>query len=179
MNIEIAKKLAIDSHKSINQKYNGHSYDYHLEMAEYFAKLFIHLIPEKDRNNVISGCWCHDIIEDVSSVTFNDLKKSTNIMVAEIAYACTNEKGRNRAERANDKYYKGIRNTKYATFVKLCDRLANVKYSTNGGSRMADLYRKENYHFKKMLKRRKSFWKFFEKPEYIEMWDLLEELLKK
>jgi len=179
MNIEIAKKFAIDSHKSINQKYNGYPYDYHLNMSVLMAEKFIHLIPENYRNNVVSGCWCHDIIEDVSSVTFNDLKKSTNEMVAELAYACTNEKGRNRAERANTKYYKGIRNTKYATFVKLCDRLANVTYSVNGKSRMADLYRKENVHFKKMLKRRKSFWLFWQKPEYIEMWNLLDQLLKK
>ena len=174
-----AREHAIEAHRAVNHYYdNDLDYQVHLDMAAVFGKLFIHLIPEKDRNNVMDGIYEHDTLEDTPN-TFNDLKKATNEVVAEITYACTNEKGRTRAERANDKYYKGIRNTKYATFVKLCDRLANVKYSTNGGSRMADLYRKENYHFKKMLKRRKSFWKFFEKPEYIEMWDLLEELLKK
>jgi (p)ppGpp synthase/HD superfamily hydrolase len=165
----IARKHSIEAHRAVNHYYDGSlDYQVHLDMAVHFAKLFIHLIPEKDRKSVIAGVYEHDTIEDCG-LTYNDVKKVTNEMVAELAYACTNEKGRNRAERANDKYYEGIRNTKYATFVKLCDRLANVKYSTNGGSRMADLYRRENDHFKSMLYT----------GEYYEMWDLLDELLKK
>jgi hypothetical protein len=167
--IEIAKNYAIKVHKSINQKYDTHEYEHHLEMTVSIGKKFIYLIPEKDRGDVIGGCWCHDIIEDVSSVTFNDLKKETNNIIAELAYACTNEKGRTRAERANDKYYEGIRNTKYATFIKLCDRLANVKYSLNSGSKMFEMYKKEQKHFKSML---------HTTSEYDDMWNYLEEIFK-
>jgi len=174
-----AKEHAIKAHRAVNHHYDGtQDYQVHLDLAVFFGEKFIYLIQEKYRSNVVDGIWEHDTIEDCG-LTLNDVKKDTNEMVAELAYACTNEKGRNRAERANAKYYRGIRNTKYATYVKLCDRLANVTYSINKGSRMADLYRKENDHFKKMLKRRKSFWKFWEKSEYSEMWDLLDELLKK
>jgi hypothetical protein len=59
----------------------------------------------------------------------------------------TNEKGKNRKERANAKYYEGIRNTPYAVFVKICDRIANVEYSKHSGSRMYDMYRKEFVDF--------------------------------
>ncbi len=66
---------------------------------------------------------------------------------ADIIYALTNEKGRNRAERGNDKYYEGIRNTPGAIFVKLCDRIANVQYSKMTKSRMFEMYKKENPEF--------------------------------
>jgi hypothetical protein len=66
---------------------------------------------------------------------------------ADIIYALTNEKGKNRKERANDKYYEGIKNTPGAVFVKLCDRIANVQYSKMTGSRMFEMYKKENDEF--------------------------------
>ena len=63
----------------------------------------------------------------------------------------SNEKGKNRKERANDKYYAGIRATKGAVFVKLCDRIANVQYSKMTKSRQYEMYKKENADFVKQL----------------------------
>ena len=73
-------------------------------------------------------------------MTYNDVKKVAGsmlteeqaLMATEIVYALTNDKGRSRAERAGEKYYQGIRETPYAPFVKLCDRLANITYSCAG-----------------------------------------------
>lgn len=165
--VEIARKFAFAAHKSINQLYNGEPYEVHLILAQVTGTHFKNLIPDEDYLNVMAGIYCHDVIEDVSSITYNDVKNATNEIVAELAYACTNEKGRNRAERANDKYYEGIRNTKYATFVKLCDRIANVQYSLQNKSRMIDVYRKEQAHFKKMLY----------SAEYEPMWNFLDLML--
>lgn len=137
-----AKQYAIERHHSTNHRYNGEPYHVHLEMVVEVAEKFINLIPEPDRDDVLSACWCHDVIEDCRE-TFNDVKKATNERVAEIVYACTNEKGKNRKERANAKYYEGVRNTPYASFVKLCDRAANVRYSREKGSRMLGLYKDE------------------------------------
>lgn len=67
--------------------------------------------------------------------------------VGDIVYAVTNEKGKNRSERANDKYYAGIVATPGAVFVKLCDRIANVQYGKMTGSGMYDKYKKENANF--------------------------------
>ena len=170
--VEIARNFAFKAHESINQLYDGQPYSVHLEMAAMNGLIFNYLLPP-DFNiieNVIAGIYCHDVIEDVYSVTFNDVKTATNETVAELAYACTNEKGRNRKERANDKYYEGIRNTKYATFVKLCDRIANVQASVQKNSRMIDLYRKEQKHFKEML---------YVAGEYEDMWTFLEDSLTK
>jgi (p)ppGpp synthase/HD superfamily hydrolase len=163
----IAKEFAFNAHNSTNQLYNGHPYSFHLDMAVATGEKFIHLIPLKYQDNVIAGIYCHDLIED-TTINYSDIVKTTNKMVAELVYACTNEKGRNRKERANDKYYEGIRNTKYATFVKLCDRIANVSYSVETNKMLA-LYKKEYEHFKKML---------YIEGEYEEMWNKLDELLQ-
>jgi (p)ppGpp synthase/HD superfamily hydrolase len=66
---------------------------------------------------------------------------------ADIVYAVTNDKGKNRKERAGERYYLGIRNTPGAVFVKLCDRIANVQYSKMTKSRMFEMYKKENIDF--------------------------------
>jgi hypothetical protein len=104
------------------------------------------------------GGYYHDSIED-ARLTYNDVMKTARGMLTEeqaflateIVYALTNDKGRTRAERAGEKYYKGIRETPYAPFVKLCDRLANVTYSCAGvdGSniRMKEVYKSEMPHF--------------------------------
>lgn len=165
--IGIARNHAIKAHEAVNHLYDGEPYSVHLDMAAKNAVRFSYLIPKNDFYNVIAGVYEHDTLED-TNLTYNDVKTATNETVAELAYACTNEKGRNRKERANDKYYEGIRNTKYATFVKLCDRIANVQASVEKNSRMLNLYKKEHEHFKEMLYT----------DEYKDMWDYLETILK-
>ena len=169
---EKAKAYAIKCHTETNHLYDGLPYSFHLELVEKVAKKFIHLIRGSDREIVYAACWCHDTIEDTRQ-TPNDVVKATNRAVALIVYAVTNEKGWTRGDRANDKYYKGIRDTKYATFVKLCDRIANVLYSHSkmGDSTvsMFDKYKAENLHFVTEL--------FDEKGTYQEMFDYLEEVL--
>jgi (p)ppGpp synthase/HD superfamily hydrolase len=144
--LEKTKVYAIKAHKNVNQKYDNHDYDFHLNMVYQIAKKFINTIAIEEQENVLAACWVHDIIEDARE-TYNDVKKETNETIAELAYALTNEKGRNRAERANDKYYEGIRTTKNASFIKFCDRIANVTHSKQNGSRMFEQYKKENENF--------------------------------
>ena len=68
-----------------------------------------------------------------------------------MVYALTNEKGRTRAERANDKYYQGIRETPYAPMLKLADRLAHISYSCSNtnesNAHMKQVYQTELPHF--------------------------------
>jgi (p)ppGpp synthase/HD superfamily hydrolase len=142
--------FAIQAHASVNQEYDGLPYSVHLSMVFSQAMKFIEFIPKKDRNNVLNAVWLHDTIEDCR-LTYNDIVKISNVEVAEMVYALSNEKGRNRKERANGKYYKGIRETEFATFIKLCDRLANVIYSRDTKSRMFDVYKDENEKFLKSL----------------------------
>jgi (p)ppGpp synthase/HD superfamily hydrolase len=142
--------FAIEAHDSVNQDYNGLPYSVHLSMVYGQAMKFIEHIPQHRRDDVLNAVWLHDVIEDCR-LTYNDILKISNKEVADLVYAVTNEKGKNRQERANDKYYKGIRGTEFATFIKLCDRLANVIYSRETNSRMFDVYKNENQDFLKHL----------------------------
>jgi len=140
--IEKAKIYAVDCHNLTGHQYDGKSYKTHLQMVFDTANKFIHLIPAEHQENVLAACWVHDVIEDCRE-TYNDVKNATNQEIAELAYALTNEKGRTRKDRANDKYYDGIKQTPFATFIKVCDRIANYEYSKMQGSRMAEMYEKE------------------------------------
>ncbi len=141
---------AIEAHQNTNHLYDGKPYSVHLALVVGYGQKYIDKVPEHYRENVINACWLHDTIEDTRN-TYNDIKIISNETVANIVYAVTNEKGKNRKERANEKYYQGIVFEPFARFVKLCDRLANVKYSVDTNSRMKEVYLKENDHFIKSL----------------------------
>lgn len=144
--IEKAREWTFARHMEVNHFYDGKPYSYHLQMVVDVAYEFIHLIPEEKRETVIAGCYSHDVIEDARQ-TYNDVKNALGEGVAELSYALTNEKGKIRSERANDKYYQGIRETLYATFIKLCDRIANIRHSKKVGSKMFEMYKKETPKF--------------------------------
>ena len=154
-------KWCIEQHRSTNHFYDTYlPYEFHLRMVNQVAQDFKHLLddtkdyftgepyrgPRQEQVTLRDAClratWGHDLIEDCR-VSYNDVKSQLGQEAADIVYAVTNEKGKNRSERANDKYYEGIRNTPGAVFVKLCDRIANVQYSKMTKSRMFEMYKKE------------------------------------
>jgi len=146
-NVEIkAIIFAIEAHASTNHTYDNKPYSVHLTMVSNYARKYIDIIPNQCQDEVLSACWLHDTIEDCR-LTYNDLKNQFGENVAEIVYAVSNDKGKNRSERAGNNYYDGIRRTAWATFVKLCDRMANIKYSLETKSRMLDVYKKEHSSF--------------------------------
>ena len=159
-----AQFWAINKHKETNHLYDGKPYEHHLFMVYDIAQMFSHYIGDGDHETVYAGCWLHDTIEDCR-VTYNDVKAEFDELVAEIVYALSNEKGKTRKERANDKYYEGIRNTPYAGFIKLCDRAANIKHSRTTGSSMLQKYRDEQQHFQLSLD---NYGKYPALYEYIE-----------
>ncbi len=159
--IERIRESAHELHRSVNQTYGDElPYGYHLDMVVNGIRDFGHLVcaREEDLLPLFFGGYYHDSIED-ARLTYNDVLKTARgmmteeqaVMATEIAYALTNDKGRTRAERAGEEYYKGIRKTPYAPFVKLCDRLANITYSCSGVNdnslRMKEIYKGEVPHF--------------------------------
>ena len=159
--IEKIRMSAHSLHQSVNQIYGENlPYGYHLDMVVEGVVEYGHLVCdcEKDVLPLLFGAYYHDSIED-ARLTYNDVMKVARgfmtdeqaLMATEIVYALTNDKGRTRAERAGEKYYQGIRETPYAPFVKLCDRLANVTYSCSveggGDDRMKKVYKEEMHHF--------------------------------
>ena len=150
------RKEAASVHEHVNQHYDEHPYFYHLNKVATHVMEYLPSIIEKEDDilPVLFGAYFHDSIED-ARLTYNDVKKIAEkymsaeqaFLATEIVYALTNEKGRNRHERANDKYYEGIRNTKYAPLVKACDRLSNYEFSKVTKSRMAKTYESEMDEF--------------------------------
>lgn len=160
--IDQIRHAAHELHQSVNQTYGDDlPYGFHLDMVVEGIANFGYLVcvREEDVLPLFFGGYFHDAIEDTRK-TYNDVKRIASkwlteeqaLMATEIVYALTNDKGRTRAERAGEKYYQGIRETLYAPFVKLCDRLANVTYtcsvdSGRNGSRMREVYKQEMAHF--------------------------------
>lgn len=153
------KSCAAGVHADVNQKYGEHEYSYHIfSVADEAMRLISILYPELQDKDlftvIIFGALFHDSIED-ARLSYNDVHKIAlsftpepyATAATEIVYALTNEKGRTRAERANDKYYDGIRNTRFAVLVKLADRIANMKYSRTSKSSMYQKYIQEADHF--------------------------------
>ena len=153
-------------HASVNHAYDRiRPYGFHLDMAVNWVRKYIGEVcrDERDVLPIFFAAFYHDSIED-ARLTYNDVMKVAEqlmdkeqaFLATEIVYALTNEKGRNRAERANEKYYAGIRDVPYAPFVKLADRLANTSYAFSKGTadslRMSKVYREELPGFLAALK---------------------------
>lgn len=153
--LEVVRDYTIECHKSINQVYGKYlPYEFHQRAAVGVFHRFKFLIPEERWLTVEMGIWGHDVLEDVSSISYNDFKEVCGKEVADLVFAVTNNTGKTRAERADDNYYEKIRTTPYAVFVKLCDRIANIEYGKMAewqGKSMLDKYRKENEEFEKKL----------------------------
>ena len=158
------KPWAFNCHAKVNHEYDGLPYSVHLQMVADTASQFIHLIPEYEQENVLAAAYLHDTLEDVHFLTYNNLKERVNEKVADIVFAVTNEKGKTRKDRANDKYYEEMRQNESAVFVKICDRIANMLYSKNSGSGMYRKYKDEYANFKEQTYL----------PEFQEMYDYLE-----
>lgn len=148
--INICKAYATECHNETNHTYAGRPYEVHLEMVYTIAKNNIHLLPKEKAEVALAACWTHDVIEDCRQ-TYNDVRKRCGFDVAEITFALTNEKGKTRKDRANEKYYTGIRGNVSAHFVKLCDRLANIQFSYDTNSTMLSVYQKEHEDFKRQM----------------------------
>jgi hypothetical protein len=151
-----------------NQKYAGNlPYSFHLDCVEKQGKKFLPLIETKDFQIVLSALITHDSIED-HRMTYNDVAEVVSRFydidersysyiedfgkkVADIVYAVTDEKGKSRAERKNEKYYKELKENKLAVFVKLADLSANTLFSKLTGSSMYEKYKKEFPKFKEKV----------------------------
>lgn len=172
----------IQQHENTNHFYDTYlPYKFHLNMVAQVCKDFKDLITN---THFVSGedildkleicCFGHDLIEDTRT-SYNDVVKNLGKFEADIIYALTNEKGRNRKERANESYYKGIRETDFAVFVKMCDRIANVQYSKMTKSDQFEMYKKENLHFTSALGFRDECEEFSGHP-YFKMYVYLNKL---
>lgn len=165
--VAVLAEAAAQCHAAVNQTYDGYlPYAFHLRLTASYALRFLPLLQldEAQGETVLAAAYFHDTLED-ARLSYNDLTALLTRLkdehqlrldvraAAEAVYALTNDKGRTRAERAGDAYYQGIRETPFAPFLKMCDRLANLRYSTlwTPRQRMAQVYAEEMPHFLKNI----------------------------
>lgn len=167
--IQGCEKAAFRIHDEVNQKYDGIlPYGYHLKLTASYVSRYGYLVATDETDVLIlyAAAFLHDAIED-ARMSYHDIvrfigefhvegihlaagcRHEIERQVPEIVYALSNEKGRNREQRANETYYRGIRETPFATFIKMCDRLANIQYATQFvfTNRMFDVYKHEHHLF--------------------------------
>ena len=157
-----------------NQKYGGDlPYSFHLRavlaQGKKFSKLFEEIgekyissleggeeIFFREYSSIMEACLAgHDLIED-GRHTYNDVKKlfddyfypKYSQMIADIIYDVTDEKGKTRSERKNDKFYKALKDNEIALFVKLADMAADRIFSKLFDNRQYRMYVGEFENFK-------------------------------
>lgn len=165
--IDAIRLAAHELHQSVNDTFASDlPYGFHLDMVVENISCYGHLVCacQADVLPLFFGGYFHESIEN-ARLTYNDVLKIARqwlteeqaLMATEIVYALTKEKGRTRAEQEGEKYFEGIRQTPYAPFVKLCDRLANVNYfcsvdSGAEGSKLRETYKSEMHAFLTAIK---------------------------
>lgn len=158
---ESFKLWCFNAHAETNHHYDDElPYSFHLKAVEREVISYMHVInPEENLPKAIAllcAAYGHDVLEDTRN-SYNDIKEALlksfirlDIVTEalEMIRAVTNiGRGRNRAERMPDSIYEEIRSTYDADYLKLCDRLANVRYSIFTRSGMTNMYAKENDAF--------------------------------
>ena len=140
-----SKNFAVKAHG--DQKYGDKPYSYHLNTVVNNAREF------GGEPKHIQAAWLHDVVED-TSVTLDDVRKEFGDDVADIVDLVSNTGSK-------EETFKRIRTNPDAVFVKLADRLANVREGQKNNK-----YRKEHPLFKSILYREgefESMWKEIEK----------------
>jgi (p)ppGpp synthase/HD superfamily hydrolase len=119
---EIATRYHLD------QTYDGKDYVSHLDSVYDVVKQHIDLIGDEyeiDINNLAALSYLHDILEDTEMSEFKleeMISPEVKEMVANLYV--------NKAKHIDDYYFK-IAKDIHTAYLKLCDRIANVKYSVN------------------------------------------------
>jgi hypothetical protein len=115
-------------HFGVNHNYGRFNYIVHLDSVFAYGCMFIHYVPEDLKKDFLIACYAHDLIEDTRE-SYSDVKDQFGLVVADLVYAVTHEKGKTRKEKASKKYYQGIKDVPCADLLKICDRLSNYDFS--------------------------------------------------
>ncbi len=144
INLSEVMNFAIRKHEG--QMYGGLPYATHL--SDVYGVLLEFDIRD---NEILASAWLHDVLEDGDSY-YNTIKTKFGERIAEIVYAVSDEKGRNRKER-HDKTWPGIRMNDKAVIVKQADIIANMRMGIKEGkSPRLKMYRNEYIGFKEFFK---------------------------
>jgi len=155
---------------SQEQRYGGKPYTFHTNMVADNAVRFLYYIEASNKDNVVVAAHGHDLLEDTDT-TQKDLVRIFNKTVADIIFRVTDERGFDKKEMLFKTLPK-IWQSHLATYVKLCDRMANGRNSKNGNSEKS----------KRMYKRYKEQYPVFryglKTDTFGDMWKELDEIFE-
>jgi (p)ppGpp synthase/HD superfamily hydrolase len=169
---KLAQSIAEQAHQ--NQKYGTLPYSIHLEHVVRVLHKFKFKVSEQKFNpdvaKVLIAAWLHDVLED-TVLQKSHLEYHFGLDVTDLVYRVTDEPGKTRKEKKMATYPK-IKESYWATVLKLADRIANVeaatKMKTDGQKSLFKMYQKEYADFRSCLYSDTG-------PE--EMWKHLDKLL--
>ncbi len=125
-------------------------YDFHLEKV---AQVCIDF--KVTDQEMLSACYLHDVFEDTRK-SYKDVASKFGVGVAELVFAVTDERGRNRKEK-HERTYPKVQAHPRAVTLKLADRIANVVYGLHNEGKTA-MYREEfDFFFGALFRHPKSF----------------------
>jgi len=140
------------AHHKVRQRYDScYPYYYHLKMVTGFITKFKYLLSDEEYVKAFIAGNGHDTIEDVHFFTYNNIVEKWGVETADIIFACTELRGKNRAARHGAEYYSLLQQSELGSFVKICDVIANMTMGTMTGSSMLKKYRKDYPKFKQLL----------------------------
>jgi len=135
---------ALKKHHSVRQTYDGYPYFFHL------YQVFLNVIKwhkltncKTDINVLLCAALLHDTIEDVCSITYNNIVDEFGVEIADTVFTCTELRGKNRKERHGAEYVKLLQTDHKGRFVKICDIISNAERGFKTGSSMFKKYKKE------------------------------------
>jgi (p)ppGpp synthase/HD superfamily hydrolase len=146
MDITQAINFAAEAHAG--QLYGDKPYTYHLMRVSDVARQY------GADSFALTCCFLHDVIED-TDYTKEDLVERFGEATAHVVDLLTNK-------RSKEETFSQIRLSRMAVFVKLCDRIANMREVPSKSK-----YKKEYPLFKKTL---------YRKGEFENIWKELDEL---
>lgn len=152
--------------------HGGQIYNDEVPYVDHLADVFavIQRFGLDEDEQIATAAWLHDAIEDTRT-SYNDIKARFGVDVAELVYAVTDERGRNRKERHDKTYPKIKAFGNKAVQLKLADRIANVEYGSATGGKQA-MYRAEQADFEAGIR----LWE--KEPEATtRMWNWLRQIL--
>lgn len=163
-----SREFAIKWHG--DQKYGDHPYVKHLDDVYAVANEFINCIDFYEVcaniDDVYDACYLHDILED-TKVSYGELYMNFSWETVNIIQNVTDEPGPTRKIRKRNTWHK-IRSSSLSTFVKLCDRIANVQNSKKNNPQLFKMYQKEFPLFEAAL--------YNPRHDFDKIWDVVRKL---
>lgn len=116
-----------------DQQYGGHPYVYHLDMVYDVLVEFNYVSVE-----YLKAAYCHDLLEDTKVSPREILRVTESATILNMVWAVTAE-GATRAEKTSDTISK-LKLVPYAVPLKMADRLANMRFSSQNSRKHINRY---------------------------------------